>query len=131
MKRKLIKIILSILLVFVVAIGGYLIGYKTAYGQIENTRPDYQSETFYANITDLSDSFFSVQGIELNDINYRSEFDFEITSETQLVWRGTSMAISEFEVGDCIAITYIGEIQETYPPYITNVVKIQLLEDEK
>lgn len=126
MKKKK-KIILYILLIFVVAIGCYYIGYKAAYDKTKNN----QSGTFYAKITDITDTLFTVQGIELNDINYREAFDFQIIGETELVWRGIPMNISEFDVGDYIAITYTGEIQETYPAHITKVVKIQLLDDEK
>lgn len=130
MKREK-KMILYILKVLVVAIGCYFIGYKVAYDQIENNQTSNQSVTFYAKITDITDNIFSVQGIELNDINYRGEFGFKIIGETELVWRGTPMNISEFDVGDYIAITFTGEIQETYPAYITEIVKIQLLDDEK
>lgn len=125
------KMILYILIVLVVAIGCYFIGYKVAYDRIENNQTSNQSVTFYAKITDITDNIFSVKGIELNDINYRGEFDFQVIGETEIVWRGTPMNISEFDVGDYIAITCTGEIQETYPAHIADVVKIQLLDDEK
>ena len=41
------------------------------------------------------------------------------------------MTISEFHIGDSVSITYSGEIQETSPARILDVVKIQLLDDEK
>lgn len=125
------KTILYILLIVVVAIGCYFIGYKMAYDRIENNQTSNESVTFYAKITDINDAVLAVQGIELNDINYRGEFVFQIIGETELVWRGTPMNISEFDVGDYIAITCTGEIQETYPAHITEVVKVQLLDDEK
>lgn len=69
--------------------------------------------------------------MRVNDINYRGAFDFEVSDETKLVWRGTEMTISEFHIGDSVSITYSGEIQETSPARILDVVKIQLLDDEK
>ncbi len=36
----------------------------------------YETETFYAAITDISDSSITVQGMENNDINFRGRFIF-------------------------------------------------------
>lgn len=129
--NKMLKTILYIFLILVVATGCFFIGYNVAIDRIENNHITSQSDTFYAKITGISDTIFYVQGIGLNDINYRGEFDFRVISETELVWRGTPMSITEFDVGDNIAITYTGEILERYPAHITDVVKIQLLDDEK
>ena len=38
----------------------------------------YETETFYAAITDISDSSITVQGMEINDINFRGRFTFPI-----------------------------------------------------
>lgn len=129
MKRKIAQGILAVIALVVVAAASCFGGYRLAYGRADELLR--QRETFYAEITDIRDNFFSVSGLEENDINYRSEFDFTITDKTELVWRGTAMESSEFDVGDRVAITFTGEIQETYPAHIMDVVKIQLLDDEK
>ena len=73
---------------------------------------------------------FLVKGIEANDINYRGEFTFSIKEETSYTWRGTEISPSDLEVGDTISITFSGEVLTIYPVIISNVIKVQLLEDE-
>ena len=48
-----------------------------------------------------------------------------------LEWRYTAIDIGDLEVGDRIAVTLKGLIQETSPARIMEVVKVQLLEDER
>ena len=86
-----------------------------------------ETETFYATITQINDKNFTVKGIEANDINYRGEFVFLLAEETALEWRGTEIEVSDLAVNDMVSITFAGEIQETYPARIMNVVKVQLL----
>ena len=50
--------------------------------------------------------------------------------ETEIIWRYTYIAFSDLDTGDKIAITFAGEIMETYPMQITQVEQIQLLDDE-
>ena len=71
--------------------------------------------------------FIGYKGIEANDINYRGEFVFLLAEETALEWRGTEIEVSDLAVNDMVSITFAGEIQETYPARIMNVVKVQLL----
>ena len=59
--------------------------------------------------------------------NYRGEFVFSLAEETALVWRGTEIELSDLAVNDMVSITFAGEIQETYPARIMNVIKVQLL----
>ena len=71
----------AVLMIFIAA-GAYLSGYKTAYDRIEEAAGSYGTETFYAVITDISDSSIAVQGMEINDINFRRRFTFPIMEET-------------------------------------------------
>ncbi len=131
MKKPKHRIVICLLLI-TVAISFYFIGYKISCDKIENSYTDVETDTFYAKITDIDDMYFSVEGLPVNDINFRDEFNLNITGEEiKLEWRYTPMEISEFDVGDTIAITYSGLIQESYPAYIENVIKIKLLDDEK
>ena len=116
-----------------VAVGFYLIGYKTAYDRIEegSSGQAVLPQTFYAEITDISGELFTVDGLEINDINFRGAFTFSIATETELVWRGNKMRLDEFNIGDTIAINFTGAVQETYPGHIQDVVRVQLLDDEK
>ena len=44
---------------------------------------------------------------------------------------GTEIGLSDLEVGDNISITFDGEILDTYPAQINDVIRIILLDDEK
>ena len=110
---------------------GYLAGYKSASHQIENTSQAMDQQTFYAQVKEINDDRFLVEGLPVNNINYRGAFDFSATEKTKLLWRGTKMGLSDFDVGDTVSITFEGEVLETYPGQIPKVVKIELLDDKK
>ena len=118
-----------ILLCVLIAAGFYLIGYQTAKTEVPFVQQTAQ--TFYAEITDLNGDQFAVQGLEVNDINFRGEFTFSVTEETALLWRGTAMELSEFDIGDSVSITFTGAVLESYPAVIQEVTRVQLLDDEK
>ncbi|MDC2756077.1 hypothetical protein PO351_26665, partial [Bacteroides ovatus] len=88
-------------------------------------------QTFYATITEINGNNFTVEGLDINDINYRGAFTFSVIAETELVWRGTEMQVEEFDIGDIISVSFTGLVQESYPGYILDVVRVQLLDDEK
>ena len=128
--KKGLKIILIIFVVVIALILGYFVGYKRAYDKIENANQTINQQTFYAEIKEITDNHFLVQGLTVNDINYRGEFTFSIMGETELLWRGAEIELSDLDVGDNIAITFVGEVLESYPAQITEIVRVQLLEDE-
>ena len=101
------------ILLAVVAVASFFIGYKVAVDKNKTSWTKEETETFYATIT--------------HDINYRGEFVFLLAEETALEWRGTEIEVSDLAVNDMVSITFAGEIQETYPARIMNVVKVQLL----
>lgn len=57
-------------------------------------------------------------------IGYKVAVDKNKTSWTK---EETEIALSDLVVNDMVSITFAGEIQETYPARIMNVVKVQLL----
>lgn len=131
--KKAVRFLIAGVIIAAVAVGFYLIGYKTAYDRIEegSSGQAVLPQTFYAEITDISGELFTVDGLEINDINFRGAFTFSIATETELVWRGNKMGLDEFNIGDTIAISFTGAVQETYPGHIQDVVRVQLLDDEK
>lgn len=123
-KGKLMAKILVILFCVVVCItvgfvGGYMVGVKK------------ETQTFYAQIQESRDDYFLVEGLSVNDINFRGQYTFTVTEQTKLEWRYTEITLADLDVGDTVAITYQGGIRETAPAGIEKVVKIQLLDDEK
>ena len=132
--RKEFKIILVILIVVISLVLGYFTGYKRAYDKIEsasqNISYNNNQQTFYAEIEEIKDNFILVKGLSVNDINFRGEFTISVVEETELEWRNTKINVTDLEVGDNISITFTGEILDSYPAQIKDVVKIQLLDDE-
>lgn len=90
------------------------------------------TDTFYATILTIDKNVLLVEGLEVNDINTRGQFYLTVDENTRLDWRGTEIALSDLDVGDRIAITWSGPVQESSPANIMNPVhRIKLLDDEK
>lgn len=130
MKKKAVLVCVGILMVLAI-VGSYFLGYKTAYDRLEEGAGDALPQTFYATITERDDDFFAVEGLSVNDINFRGEFTFTITPDTSLIWRGETLPAEELQVGDRVAVTFDGTVQEVYPAVLTGVLQVQLLEDER
>lgn len=130
MKRG-IKVFLTAFIAVLLLAAVYFVGYKQGCDSIKGAGRMADQQTFYAEIQERADDRFLVRGLSVNDINYRGEFSFSVTEETVLLWRGTAVALSDLDIGDAIAVTFRGEILESYPAQIQEVVKIQLLEDER
>lgn len=130
--RKGAKRALMITAAFVLIIGAFVGGFFAGKsGQRVETKLAWSdSEVVYAEILDVNDGFFHVKGLDVNDINGRSEFTFSAKENTQLVWRGTELSLTDFRPGDRIAFFYVGEVLETYPAQVQSVVKIKLMDDE-
>lgn len=95
-----------------------------------NTKDTLAGVTFYAEIEKISDENMEVRGLEVNDVNSRGRFYFTVEDTTVLEWHHTKIVLDDFEVGDTVAVTCSGFVDETYPARIHNVMKIQLLDDE-
>lgn len=129
--KKVVKVVIGILVLAAVAAGSYFIGYKAGYGSIDHQTIQSDTQTFYAQIKEVHDTNILVEGLAINDINYRGQFYLNISNETIFEWRNTKISIDNLDAGDHISITFTGEVQETAPAQINHVVKIQLLDDEK
>lgn len=125
-RKKVVYLGVWIVVLFCIAVIFYFVGYEKALKR-------NQTESFNATITDIGEnySYIQVEGLETNDINTRGAFTFSVEDDTKLEWHNVPMNLSEFDVGDCITVTYTGEVMESYPGKIAKVIKLQLLEDEK
>ncbi|MGL6198372.1 MAG: hypothetical protein ACRC3H_05490 [Lachnospiraceae bacterium] len=118
------KSILIICIIFVSVIcltAGYFLGNK-------NAQP-ILGTTFYAVISERDGSHLLVDGLEINDINSRGQFYLTIDDDTILEWRSTEISVEDLKPGVTVSITYTGEVQETDPAGIDEVLRVQLLED--
>ena len=88
-------------------------------------------ETFYAAVDQINGNSLAVTGLEVNDINHRGAFTFSVGEDTVLEWRHAPISLAELEPGGRVSVTYTGAVLESYPAQLTQVVRVQLLEDEK
>lgn len=123
---KLWKSAAAVLAGVVLLAGGFLLGRLTAGGTEEQG-----AVVFHAEILERDGAFFHVNGLSCNDVNSRGEFTFSVDGDTPLVWRGTPLDLEDLDAGSRIAVTYRGDVLETYPAQLTDVRRIDLLEDEK
>ena len=123
------KIVVSVIVVIAAAALGYVLGYTMAKG---GEKPE-EELTFYAEITDIGGiegTYFTVRGLEVNDVNFRGDFTLSVTEDTEIEWNFMEIVPKQLQVGNSIAVTFSGDIQESDPAQIGNVTKIRLLEDE-
>lgn len=127
--------VLVLLFVIVASVISYFIGYKKAYDDYESfiNNNDYGVvyQSFYATITNIDGKLITVKGMDINDINFRGNYKFYVDEVVDLEWRYTDIKLSDLEVGDNISIIFTGSVQETDPAKITDILKVQLLDDEK
>lgn len=131
--KKSVRIGILIAGILALLVLGFFAGYKIAYDGFENSLSTntLDPQTFYAQIKDIDGNHLLVEGLPVNDINFRSQFYLSVSDETKLEWRHTPITPDELDVGNTISVTFTGAIRESYPAQITDVVKIQLLDDEK
>lgn len=124
-----IAIVLTIVVLIVGILTSYFVGYKVAYDNYEESSSQtsaFDVQTFYAEVKEISNNTLLVKGISLNDKNYRGEFRYNVLEGTKLEWHNTPIKLSDLVKGDLISITLV-----TDRGGVTNVFKIQLLNDEK
>lgn len=99
-------------------------------------------DTFYATIEEISDSVLygtktvKVKGLEINDINHRDEFYFDvpltnIPDNFKIKFHGTDIAFNQLKVGQNVAIYNYGDtLEENNLIYLSDVRMIVVLDNE-
>lgn len=135
-KQKVFIVIVVIAIIGVSFCIGLFIGQKNALKNDLEVNKVY-GQTFYANIKSIkqyNDGSFhlNVTGVEINDINYRGNFTFKVDDNMDITWRGEKIKVSDLKEGNIISITFTDEIiNDISPTPLKEVVRIQLLEDER
>lgn len=93
------------------------------------------AHVFYATIREIkiyedNTTLVLIKGLEVNDINDRGMFYFSIKENTELLWRGTEIKLSDLKEGQTVSIFSIGDVLESSPATLTKVVKVLVLDDE-
>lgn len=108
--------------------GGFFLGKAQTLKQqrIVDTR---DCTTIYAVISDIRGDSVTVQGLDVNDINGRGAFSFTLSDKTDISWHHTKLAASALQQGNRIAVIYTGEVLESEPAQLSQVVKLEVLDD--
>lgn len=113
--------------VLAVGAGGFLLGRTTAPDDAASVLSWEQCDTIYATILDQQDTFLHLEGLSVNDINGQGEYIVPLDKDIKCIWRGVEIPVADLEVGDNLAITYSGDVLETYPVHFTQVLQIKKL----
>lgn len=150
-KLKTLKLIIFIILLIFLGVTTYnYIRFRDAYIRATESLTEIVSEemypnTFYATIEEIVDSevygimTIKVKGMDINDINHRGEFSFDIPLDNipnnfKIRFQGKDVGFEQLKVGQTIAIynynsNYNKETEDDYS-YLQGVRMIVILEDE-
>ena len=113
-------IVFLICMVFI----SFVCGFGVAYRSFENEEGQIDVTAFYAEIVSIDESHITVEGISLNEKDYRGEFTLELHESIIIEWHGQQIAPTDLYEGDLVAIILIQDIGG-----IEDIFKIQLLDD--
>ena len=136
-KQKIFIIIGIIIIIVVSFMVGLFIGKRSIVNDDLAISNVVYGQTFYAKIESIkqyNDGSFhvNVKGLEVNDINYRGNFTFKVDDSIKMTWRGGEVKVTDLKEGSNISITFTDEIiNEISPTLLEEVVKIQILDDER
>ncbi|WP_203246048.1 hypothetical protein [Sporosarcina beigongshangi] len=124
-----VAIVMTIIVLLIGILISYFAGYVNAYKDYEEdawvmSHSDIQ--TFYAEVKEVGENSILVEGISLNDENYRGEFQYDVWGEVSIYREDAVIGLSDLSEGDLVSITLL-----TDRTGITNIFKIQLLSDKK
>lgn len=95
-----------------------------------------EETTFYAKIDSIRENngtiHISATGLDVNNINWRGKYNFSVKENTDIIWRGVKIPVSDLGVKNNIAITTTDEtIPDIVPTPLQEIEKIELLDDRR
>lgn len=127
MKKNVFRVC-ALTFILLVGVGGFFIGRYTAPQPKEpesTVAEPTEGLTIYATVEEINGNGLLVNGLA----DGWSKYWFTVQEDTDLVKWGKKISIDEIAVGNMVAITYVGVIQESYPAEILEVVFVKVLDD--
>lgn len=140
---------LTIIFILLIALGlmtYYYVYFRDGYFRAANTLVEMVSEgmypdTFYATIEEIIDpevygiKTIKVKGMDINDINHRGEFYFDVPLDNipdnfKIKWNGSNINFEQLKVGQKIAVYNYGDTIESEPDFLNSVRMIVVLEEK-
>lgn len=117
-----VALVLTIIVVAIVFAVGMLFSYAKGYSAAKDDSPGIDIHSFYAEVKEIDENTITVEGISLNDEEYRGEFKYWVHESVIIVWKNEPINLSDIEQGDLVCVTLV-----TGGGDITDIFKIQLL----
>lgn len=111
-------LIFAVFMSFVIGFGS---GYRSLDGE-EDGQIDVNA--FYAEIISIDERTITVNGISLNQKDYRGELTFQLHESVIVEWNGQQIAPNNLQEGDLIAIILLKDVVG-----LEDIFKIQVLKD--
>lgn len=120
--------------VLVSAVLAFFAGFSVGHEEGRKTQPEIvYAPTFYATIEDVEswgENALLVQGLDINNWNHRSKYILWNVPKADLIWHGTKIKFNQFKAGQTVSITFDGTVAESYPAQISNIYRIEILDDD-
>ena len=88
--KDFLKGIIILLFALFIFWAGYTVGRNIWFRAVSTI-----SATFYAVIREIDGNSMLVSGLKENDVNYRGEFQFQVTADTEIEWHHTDIALTD------------------------------------
>ena len=119
-----IAVIFLIVFLICMVLVSFIGGFSLAYRSFENEEGQIDVTAFYAEIVTIDESHITVEGIPLNEKNYRGKFTFELHESVIVEWHGQRITPAELQKGDPITVILVTDVGG-----VEDIFKIQLLKD--
>lgn len=127
-KNNILKIIVGVLAFILVIVLGYTIG-----NIIEGMpKKEYIEKdiTFVGIIEDIkNEEVIYVKGTNDNPKDFRKTYELDLNDKTISIYNNEIINFDKLIIGQKIEVTFKGEYADIYPPILSRVSKIELLND--
>lgn len=127
-KNNILKIIVGVLAFILIIVLGYTIG-----NIIEGMpKKEYIEKdiTFVGIIEDIkSENVIYVKGTNDNPKDFRKTYELDLNDKTIFIYNNEEISFVKLKIGQKIEVTFKGEYADIYPPILSRVSKIELLND--
>lgn len=117
-----VAVALTVMILLIGVFASFLAGYKVAYDRFENSDITFDVRSFYAKVNKIGENTITVNGISLNDEEYRGEFSYDVHEGVSIVRKDVPIDLTDVEVGDLVCVTLL-----TAGGDVTDIIKIQVL----
>lgn len=127
-KNGILKIIVGVLTFILIMVIGYTIGNII---ECRHKKEHIEKDiTFVGIIEDIkSKEVIYVKGTNDNPKDFRKTYELDLNDKTIFIYNSEEINFDKLKIGDKVEVTFKGEYADIYPPILSRVSKIELLND--